>query len=61
MQTENLESADLDAVLASALQQAERVALEPMQLLQIADRLNAAQRPGDVAALYQRWLGHCQS
>ncbi|KQQ65585.1 acetylglucosamine transferase [Pseudomonas sp. Leaf127] len=61
MQTENLDSPDLDAVFASALQRAERVALEPMQLLQIADQLNAAQRPHDVATLYQRWLGHCHS
>jgi predicted O-linked N-acetylglucosamine transferase (SPINDLY family) len=61
MLTGNLDSPDLDEVLASALQQAERVKLEPMQLLLVADRLLGAQRPADVATLYQRWLGHCHS
>ncbi|GAB7527815.1 O-linked acetylglucosamine transferase [Pseudomonas sp. 3A(2025)] len=32
-----------------------------MQLLHIADRLHGAQRPADVATLYQRWLAHCHS
>lgn len=61
MQIENLQSPDLDLTLSTALQLSERAALEPMQLLQTAERLNAAQRFADVATLYQRWLGHCQS
>lgn len=61
MLTGNLDSPDLNEVLTCALQQAERVALEPMQLLQVADRLLTAQRPADVATLYQRWLAHCHS
>lgn len=61
MPTDPLQSPDLDIALAAALQLAERVALEPMKLLEIADRLNAAQRIGDVVALYQRWLQHCHS
>ncbi|MCO8169027.1 tetratricopeptide repeat protein [Pseudomonas sp. 21LCFQ02] len=61
MLTENLQSPDLDVMLAAALQLSGQVALEPMQLLQTAERLNAAQRFNDVAALYQRWLGHCHS
>ncbi|WP_459741976.1 O-linked N-acetylglucosamine transferase, SPINDLY family protein [Pseudomonas sp. 3A(2025)] len=61
MLTDNLDSPDLNEVLASALQRAERVVLEPMQLLHIADRLHGAQRPADVATLYQRWLAHCHS
>lgn len=61
MLRENLESPDLDVVLATALQLAEGVALEPMKLLETADRLNGAQRIADVVALYQRWLQHCHS
>lgn len=61
MLRENLESPDLDVMLAAALQLAEGVALEPMKLLETADRLNGAQRITDVAALYQRWLQHCHS
>jgi len=61
MLRENLESPNLDVVLAAALQMAEGIALEPMKLLETADRLNGAQRVNDVAALYQRWLQHCHS
>ncbi|MCQ2996232.1 tetratricopeptide repeat protein [Pseudomonas syringae] len=61
MLTENLDSPDLDVMLAAALELAKGVALQPMQLLAAADRLNAALRFTDVAALYQTWLGHCQS
>lgn len=61
MPRENLESPNLDVVLAAALQLAEGVALEPMKLLETAERLNGAQRITDVAALYQRWLQHCHS
>ncbi|WP_028695251.1 tetratricopeptide repeat protein [Pseudomonas cremoricolorata] len=61
MPTDILHSPDLDAVLAAALQLAERAALEPMRLLETAERLNAAQRPRDVAVLYQHWLRHCHS
>lgn len=61
MLTDNLDSPDLDVVLATALQLAERVALEPLKLLSTVDRLNTALRFADVAALYQHWLGHCQS
>ncbi|WP_409278243.1 O-linked N-acetylglucosamine transferase, SPINDLY family protein [Pseudomonas defluvii] len=61
MLRENLESPDLDVMLAAALQLAEGVALEPMKLLETADRLNGAQRITDVVALYQRWLQHCYS
>lgn len=57
----DLDSPDLDTAFAAALQLAERVALEPLQLIATADRLNAAQRFADVATLYQRWLGHCSS
>ncbi|MBC3956883.1 O-linked N-acetylglucosamine transferase, SPINDLY family protein [Pseudomonas triticifolii] len=61
MSTENLESPDLDEVLAIALQLSEQVALQPMQLLSAADRLNSAGRLADVVTLYQCWLSHCQS
>lgn len=61
MPTDNLDSPDLDSAFALALQLAERVALEPLQLIATADRLNAAQRFTDVATLYQRWLAHCSS
>lgn len=61
MLRQNLESPNLDVVLAAALQLAEGIALEPMKLLETADRLNGAQRIADVAALYQRWLQHCHS
>ncbi|MNM44145.1 Tetratricopeptide repeat protein [compost metagenome] len=61
MLRDNLESPDLDVVLAAALQLAEGVELEPMKLLETADRLNGAQRIADTAALYQRWLQHCHS
>ncbi len=61
MPIDPLQSPDLDSVRATALQRIERLALEPMQLLDVAERLNAAQRPHDVAALYQHWLRHCQS
>jgi predicted O-linked N-acetylglucosamine transferase (SPINDLY family) len=61
MLRENLESPNLDVVLAAALQLAEGIALEPMKLLETAERLNGAQRVNDVAALYQRWLQHCHS
>ena len=61
MPRENLESPNLDVVLAAALQLAEGVALEPMKLLETAERLNDAQRIRDAAALYQRWLQHCHS
>lgn len=61
MLTDNLDSPDLDVVLATALQLAERVALEPLKLLSAVDRLNAALRFADVAVLYQHWLNHCQS
>ncbi|UVM04033.1 tetratricopeptide repeat protein [Pseudomonas laurylsulfatiphila] len=61
MLRQNLESPNLDVVLAAALQLAEGIALEPMKLLETADRLNGAQRIADVAVLYQRWLQHCHS
>ncbi|MDP9656808.1 UNVERIFIED_ORG: putative O-linked N-acetylglucosamine transferase (SPINDLY family) [Pseudomonas putida] len=61
MLRQNLESPNLDVVLAAALQLAEGIALEPMKLLETADRLNGAQRVNDVATLYQRWLQHCHS
>ena len=61
MLRQNLESPNLDVVLAAALQLAEGIALEPMKLLETADRLNGAQRVKDVATLYQRWLQHCHS
>ncbi|HEX8540073.1 MAG TPA: tetratricopeptide repeat protein [Pseudomonas sp.] len=61
MLTENLESPDLDVALATALQLAKSIALQPMQLLSVADRLNEASRLADVAGLYQCWLEHCQS
>jgi predicted O-linked N-acetylglucosamine transferase (SPINDLY family) len=61
MPKDNLQSPDLDVALAAALKLVEGVALEPMKLLETADRLNAAQRPGDVVTLYQHWLQHCQS
>ncbi|HEX8544860.1 MAG TPA: tetratricopeptide repeat protein [Pseudomonas sp.] len=61
MLTENLESPDLDVALAAAVQLIEGVALQPMQLLSIADRLNGASRLADVAALYHCWLQKCQS
>ena len=61
MLTDNLDSADLDVALAAARQQIERIALEPLKLLAVIDRLNAGQRFTDVAALYQHWLKHCHS
>lgn len=61
MPTDPFPPLELDSLLASSLQAIERVALEPMQLLDIAERLNAAQRPHDVAELYRHWLQHCQS
>lgn len=61
MLRQNLESPNLDVVLAAALQLAEGIALEPMKLLETADRLNGVQRIADVAVLYQRWLQHCHS
>ncbi|MBB2496820.1 O-linked N-acetylglucosamine transferase, SPINDLY family protein [Aquipseudomonas ullengensis] len=56
-----LESLNLDVVLQTALQFAEQAALEPMQLIGVAERLGQARRPADVAQLYQTWLGHCTS
>lgn len=61
MLTDNLESSNLDVALATARQLVERVALEPLKLLSIVERLNATSRFADVAALYQHWLQHCHS
>ena len=38
-----------------------RAALEPMKLLEEAERLNAAHRYPEVIQLYQTWLSHCNS
>ena len=56
-----LESPNLDIALLTALQFAEQAALEPMQLIAVAERLNLARRHADVVRLYQTWLGHCSS
>ncbi|GLK90059.1 O-linked acetylglucosamine transferase [Pseudomonas turukhanskensis] len=56
-----LESPDLDAALLTALQLCEQAALEPMQLIAVADQLGQARRQADVAKLYQTWLAHCSS
>ncbi len=61
MHIDNLDSPDLDVALATAMQMIEAIALEPMKLLATVDRLNAAQRFTDVAALYRQWLSHCRS
>ncbi len=56
-----LESPNLDIALLTALQFAEQAALEPMQLIAVAERLGQARRHADVVRLYQTWLGHCSS
>ncbi len=61
METQLIDTADLDQAYAAARQLASQSALEPMQLIGLADRLGAAQRSQDVAALYQLWLAHNQT
>ena len=61
MSANPLESPNLDVALLTALQFAEQAALEPMQLIAVAERLGLAGRPADVVRLYQTWLGHCSS
>jgi predicted O-linked N-acetylglucosamine transferase (SPINDLY family) len=51
-------SPDLDTALAAALQLAAAGQLDAMQAIAFADRLNAAQRHGDVVRFYQTWLAH---
>lgn len=61
MSANPLESPNLDLVLLTALQFSEQAALEPMQLIAVAERLGHAGRPADVVRLYQTWLQHCSS
>lgn len=61
MSANPLENPNLDVVLLTALQFSEQAALEPMQLIAVAERLGQAGRPADVVRLYQTWLGHCSS
>ncbi len=51
----------LDVRLAAARAQVARAALQPLQLIGLADELAAAGRSADVIALYEHWLGHCSS
>jgi tetratricopeptide (TPR) repeat protein len=56
-----IDSPNLDITFTSALQLSEQAALEPMQLIAVADRLGQARRYADVVHLYQCWLSHCSS
>lgn len=61
MSANPLESPNLDLALLTALQFSEQAALEPMQLIAVAERLAQAGRPADVVRLYQAWLARCSS
>lgn len=51
-----LDSLDLNTAYNAALQLSESMALEPLRLVMIADRLGKVQRTADVINLYQHWL-----
>ena len=57
----SLDTSDLDASLALALQQAGADQLAPMDVIGMADRLAAAGRLTDVIKLYRTWVAHTQS
>ena len=54
-------AAALDAAFTVALQSASAGTLDFMQVIALADRLNAAGRITDVVKLYQTWLAHHQT
>lgn len=56
-----IDSRHLDATYAETLELIKRAAIEPMKLLELAEKFNAARRYSDVAQLYQTWLSHCSS
>lgn len=56
-----MDSPDLDSTFRNALQLAEQAALQPLQLITLAEQLGQAQRHADAARLYQLWLSHCSS
>lgn len=56
-----IDNKSLDTLNTEALDLIRQAALQPMELLQITEKLNVALRYTDVAALYQAWLSHCSS
>lgn len=58
---QQLDSLDLNTAYNAALQLSEKVALEPLRLVMIADRLAKVQRTADVINLYQHWLARCKT
>jgi len=56
-----IDNPSLDAAYAETLERIKRAALEPMKLLELAEKLNSVQRYSDVVQLYQAWLSHCSS
>lgn len=56
-----IDNQSLDAAYAETLERIKRAALEPMKLLELAEKLNSVQRYSDVVQLYQAWLSHCSS
>lgn len=61
MLVQQLDSLDLNSAYNAALELSEKVALEPLRLVMIADRLGRVQRIADVIHLYQHWLERCNT
>lgn len=58
---QQLDSLDMNTAYNAAIQLSEQVALEPLRLVMIADRLGKVQRNADVIHLYQHWLARCKT